>query len=70
MRSIAITLLFSAVIAGSAVTLACKQEGPAERAGRAIDDAGDDAKEALDDAGDAVKDAAEDASEKAKEAVQ
>ena len=70
MRSIAITLLFFTVIAGGATTLACRQEGPAERAGRSIDEAGDDAKDALDDAGDAVQDAAEDAREKAKEAVQ
>jgi hypothetical protein len=67
-RSIAITLLFT-VIAGGA-TLACREEGPAERAGQAVDEAADDASEAIEDAGDAVKDTAEDASEKAKEAVQ
>lgn len=64
MRSLAITLVLT-VVAGGAL-LACREEGPSERAGRAIDEAGEDAQEALEDAGDAVKDAAEDA----KDAVQ
>ena len=67
MRSLALALLFASVAASG--TLACREEGPAERAGHAIDQAGDDAKEALDDAGNAVEDAAETAREKAHDAV-
>lgn len=59
MRSIAITLLLT-VITGGAM-LACREEGPAERTGRAIDEAGDDAQEAVEGAGDAAEDAREDA---------
>ena len=68
MRSLALALVLATVAAGGA--LACREEGPAERAGRALDEAGEDAQEALEDAGDAVKDAAEDAREDAKDAVQ
>lgn len=59
MRTLAITLVFT-IIAGGA-TLACREQGPAERAGEAIDEVGDDAKEALDDVGDAAEDTGEDA---------
>jgi hypothetical protein len=58
------TLVFT-IIAGGA-TLACREQGPAERAGEAIDEAGDDAKEALNDVGDS----AEDTREEAKDVVQ
>ena len=64
MRTLAITLVFT-IIAGGA-TLACREQGPAERAGEAIDEAGDDAKEALDEVGDS----AEDSREEAKDVVQ
>ena len=64
MKSLAITLLFT-LIAGGA-TLACREEGPAERAGEAIDEAPDDAKEAVNDVGDAAEDTREDA----KDAIQ
>ena len=59
MKSLAITLVFT-VIAGGAM-LGCREQGPAERAGEAIDEAGDDAKEALDGVGDAAEDTREDA---------
>lgn len=68
MRSHALTLLLSVLVASAA--LACREEGPAENAGRAIDEAGEEATEALDDAAGAVEDAAEEAREKAREAVE
>jgi hypothetical protein len=36
---------------------ACEKEGPAERAGKTLDNAVDDAGDAVEDAGDKVKDA-------------
>ncbi|HUQ75467.1 MAG TPA: hypothetical protein VM183_12135 [Burkholderiales bacterium] len=36
----------------------CRQEGPAEKAGRSIDQAGKDASRSLEKAGDSIRDAA------------
>ena len=52
-------VLFLALAGG-----ACREEGPAERAGEEIDEALDDAGEAVDDAGEAVDDAVDDVKEK------
>ncbi|WP_026188026.1 hypothetical protein [Methyloversatilis universalis] len=54
--------LTAAAIAAFALTLAaCEREGPAERAGKAVDNAVSKAGETLDDARDKAKDAIEDA---------
>jgi hypothetical protein len=66
MKSITLPLL--AALAFSVV--ACREEGPAERAGQAIDEAIEDAGEAVEDAGEAVEDAAEDARKKTSKAVE
>jgi hypothetical protein len=50
--------ILGAALGGLALT-SCREEGPAERAGKAIDNAADDAQEAAEDAGDAVKEAFE-----------
>lgn len=42
------------------LVVACEQDGPAERAGEAIDDAADDIADAGNDMGDAIKDAGDD----------
>ena len=52
-----------------ACAVGCHKEGPAERAGREIDDAAEKAGDAVKDAGDKAKDAADEAGEKVKEAV-
>jgi len=46
------------VIVALAALAACHQEGPAEKAGRQIDDAGKAASRSVEKAGDAVRDAA------------
>jgi hypothetical protein len=66
MRSITLTLV--AALAMSFV--ACSEEGPAERAGEAVDEAVEDAGEAVEDAGEAVEDAAEEARAKARKALE
>ena len=66
-RSIALALLLTALT--SSATISCHREGPAEQAGKAIDQAADDASEAAKDAGQAVEDAAESAREKAHDAT-
>jgi predicted small secreted protein len=66
MRFIVLSVL--AVLAFSSA--GCRQEGAAERAGRELDEAVEDAGEAVEDAGEAVEDAAEDAKEKARKALE
>jgi len=66
-RSIALALLLTSLTSGA--TIACHQEGPAERAGKALDQAADDVGDAAKDAGQAVEDAAESAREKAHDAT-
>lgn len=53
--------IIAAMIAGLmfAGLSGCEREGPAERAGKAIDEAVEDAGEALEDAGEAIEDAVE-----------
>lgn len=53
-----IGLVLAAAIGMSTLT-ACKQEGPAEKAGKAIDKAADDAKESAEEAKKKVEDALE-----------
>jgi hypothetical protein len=67
-RSLALALLLTSLASGAA-TISCHKEGPAERAGKAIDQAADDASEAAKDAGDKLEDAAESAREKAHDAT-
>jgi predicted small secreted protein len=56
------TLGLAAIVAAFSLTLAaCEQEGPAERAGKAVDNAVDTAGDKIEDAGDKVKDAVDDA---------
>lgn len=51
-------LMVTAFAVGAALTLAaCEKEGPAERAGKKVDEAVHDAGDAVEDAGDKVKDA-------------
>lgn len=57
MRILAAMAMMVAVTLGTA---GCKEKGPAEKAGEAIDEAVDDAGDALEDAADDAKDAAED----------
>ena len=57
------------VVMGSTLLLAlgafgCRDEGPAERAGRAIDEAMDDAAHQMDEAGEKMEDAMDSAKEK------
>jgi hypothetical protein len=59
MRSFALALAAVALFSTGG-TLACREQGPAERAGEAIDEAADDAEEAAEDAGEAIEDTAED----------
>lgn len=66
MKSIALSILLALTFS----TVACREEGPAERAGEAIDEAAEDAGEALEDAGEAVEEAAEEARKKAEKAVE
>jgi len=69
------TALISVVLlaAGSATLSSCREEGPAERAGRAIDEATEDvtsgAKEMMDEASDQVDEAVETAKQKMDEAT-
>jgi hypothetical protein len=62
MRSITLrkAVLFSILLAGS-MTVACEQEGPAERAGKDIDKATKDTGKAIERAGENIQDAARDA---------
>jgi predicted small lipoprotein YifL len=46
------------VIVALAALAACHQEGPAEKAGRQVDDAGKAASRSVEKAGDAIRDAA------------
>ena len=77
MKSIALSVLAALAFWGAG----CSNEGPAEQAGKKIDDAVestqeagqealDDTADALDDAADAVSDAADDAAKKTKKAVE
>jgi Ni/Co efflux regulator RcnB len=52
-----ITIVAIASLAGALT--ACQDEGPMERAGKAVDDAASDVVDAADDANDKVKDAME-----------
>ena len=52
-----------------ACAVGCHKEGPAERAGREIDEAAEKAGGAVKDAGDKAKDAADEAGAKMKDAV-
>jgi hypothetical protein len=58
---IAVLLLASAGLG------ACHEEGPAERAGKAVDEAVEGAQDTMEDARDNVEDAADEAGKKAKE---
>jgi hypothetical protein len=51
------------VALGSFFLVGCPDDGPAEEAGEAIDEAADDAGDALDDAADEVDDAVDDATD-------
>jgi hypothetical protein len=55
--SLVIVMILGALVAGLA---GCKKEGPAERAGKGIDQAGEKAGKQLEKAGDNVKDAVKD----------
>ena len=66
-RSLALALVLTSLASGAAIS--CHREGPAERAGKAVDQAAEDASEAAKDAGKAVEDAAETAREKAHDAT-
>jgi hypothetical protein len=56
MRRVRIVGVLIAITACTAIG-ACKKEGPAERAGKKIDDAAEKAANAVEDAGDKAKDA-------------
>jgi hypothetical protein len=56
MRKLALAL---ALCLGTLGLAACEQEGPAERAGEAVDDATENAGEAMENAGEKVQDEAE-----------
>jgi hypothetical protein len=68
------------IAALSFASAGCQEEGPAERAGKALDEAAEDAQEgleelgdddgALEEAGEAVDEAYDEAEEKAEEAVE
>ena len=66
-RSIALALLLTSLASGA--TISCHREGPAERAGKAVDQAADDVGDAAKDAGDAIEDTAEKAKDKLHEAT-
>lgn len=50
--------ILGAALGGLALT-GCREEGPAERAGKAIDQAAEDAGDAAEEAGDAIEEAFE-----------
>ena len=53
-----VTVLMVLMLALSSIALtACEQEGPAEKAGKKIDQTVEDAGDALEDAGDKIEDA-------------
>ena len=60
--SIFILLVFAPV--------ACEQEGPAERAGKKIDEALEDTAEKIEETGETIKEKAKEAKEEVKEATQ
>jgi hypothetical protein len=68
MKSVALSIVSALALS----VLACGSEGPAEQAGREIDEAVEDVREAgeetLDDAGDALDEAADEVSDAADEA--
>jgi hypothetical protein len=66
-RSIALTLVLLSLASGASIS--CSKEGPAERAGKAVDQAADDVGDAAEDAGDAIDDAAEKAKDKLHDAT-
>lgn len=47
------------ILAFAALAAGCEQDGPAERAGEAVDEAAEDIREAGEDVGDEVEDAAD-----------
>ena len=50
-------LALASLLAGTFALTACEKEGPAERAGKKIDNAAEKAGDAIEDAGDKVEDA-------------
>jgi len=60
MRHATMRFLLASVLTCSALGVAgCEPEGPAEKAGKAVDEAVDKGADAVQDAGDKVKDAAD-----------
>ena len=58
MRAIVGRVMVTAVLAAALLSVVgCEPEGPAERAGKQIDEAAEDAGDAVEDAGDKVQDA-------------
>jgi uncharacterized protein YjbJ (UPF0337 family) len=64
------TLILALLIGLAAATTGCqKEEGPMEKAGKAIDDAAEDVQDAAEDAKDEVEDAAEDVKDEVEDAT-
>jgi predicted small secreted protein len=57
------TLLLTMLVSAFALSGCDSNDGPAEKAGRAFDDAGEEIHDAAKDAGDAIKDACEEIKE-------
>ena len=59
----ALRKLFAVVVVGlfAGVLAACEEQGPAEQAGEAVDNAAEEAGEAVEEAGEAAEEAAEEA---------
>ena len=62
LKKLTTCLIVGAILAFSFA--GCEQQGPAEKAGEAVDDAMDTMGDSVEDAGDAIEDAADKAKEK------
>lgn len=57
MKYVTLMLALLATLAFSGTMIGCQEQGPAENAGEAVDDAVDEAGDAMEDAGDSIENA-------------
>jgi hypothetical protein len=57
-RIVCLAIALVVTVGAVAVLPGCRREGPAERAGRGIDEAAEDLGEAVEEAGESIRDAA------------
>jgi hypothetical protein len=61
-------ILVGALLIGGAVS--CREEGPTERAGRAVEEAAEDLREGSEDAAEEIREGVDDAAEETREAAE